>query len=525
MHYSNMWELAFALASFATGILSLLLAITVVLGNPRLKENRSWALASLSVAVWAGGLGFAILAADKEQSLFWNQIFYCGGVWVPTTFLWFVSIFTKKPISKLILFGAIIISFILTVILVSQIEWFIVDLVPRGPFRYWESLGPAYHLFSLFFFLGMLYSISHLYKAMKNDQFLEKQKLLWVLVGMGVGVFGGSTNFFYDYSINIPPFGQFLVFLYPLLMSWAIVRYQALDVRILFRKTGLLVGIYLLLILLVAPVLFLLQGMIGLRGAREAVIFFLSSLIVGVILSLAPFAYAYFVQRSRFFHEHTLAGIAHELKSPLAIIESALEVLTDSNGLKKSAAVQKDYLEMIERNTSRLQLYVNDLLQVFNLQGKKLPLKMDAVDIRSVCDKVVDVVRPLALAKGLKLATVYPDQLDPIRIDSEKIEKVVSNLLSNALKFTDKGEIELLVIVNGNNGITIKITDTGKGIPKEDVPFIFERFYQGAAGRSAKGTGLGLAIARAWVEAHGGSIHAESRGAGKGSCLWFSLPK
>lgn len=163
MVFSNPQEFVFGLASLGTGILSLFLAVAVFLGNPALKENRLWALASLSIAIWGGGLAFAILSPDERTSLMWNQVFYTGGVWIPTTFVWFVSTMTRRPIKPLILWLCAAISTSLTLVLWFRVEWFVVALVQRGPFRFWDILGPAYHIFTALFFLCMGYLTVPLY--------------------------------------------------------------------------------------------------------------------------------------------------------------------------------------------------------------------------------------------------------------------------------------------------------------------------------------------------------------------------
>ncbi len=525
MVYSNAWELAFGLASLGTGILSLLLAIAVLLGNPHLKENRTWALASLSVALWGGGLGIAILSPDKATSLMWNQIFYTGAVWIPTTYLWFSSTFTKKPLPATFLGVCSALSTGLMLILWFRIHWFIVDLAPHGPFRYWDILGPAYHVFTVFFFIGMGMSCFRLYRSLATDSSIEKRKLTWVAIGMTCGMLGGATNFFYKYHIEIYPFGQFLVFLYPLMISWAIVKHQALDIGVLLRKAGLFIVVYVLLIALVIPIpVYIHRELRHVLGPMTYMLF-LEVLLLSAVLSIGPFIYALIVRRGSFFREDTLAGLTHELKSPLAAIESAIEMV---QGFKldpqRSGKDVDGYLEMIDRNTVRLRQYVEDLLFVFKAGDKVPELNTEIADVKGIVQKVIANTKPLADTKGLVLKLSDAGGDFSLRCDAARIEQVISNLLSNAMKFTKQGEISVRLKQN-DEGVHVAVADTGMGIAPEDLSYVFERFYQGEAGRKSKGTGLGLAIAKLWVEAHGGEIHAESAGLGRGSRFWFTLPK
>jgi len=522
----NLSEFSFGLVSISTGLLSFVLALAVFLGNPHLKENRTWALAGLSTGLWAFGLGFATISPDKRTSFLWNQIFYTGSVWIPTTFLWFVSNFTRNKIPASIPLISTLISSALTLVLWLRPGWFIVDLVPREQFRFWEIVGPVYNGFSLFFFAGMGYSIWKLFRHFKSGDSPAGKKSGWLVLGVTVGVFGGATTFFYDYNINIFPFGQFLVFLYPLLISWTIVKHQALDVGILFRKTGLLIGIYACLICAVVPILFLLQEQMGHNSIILASMMLVEVLVAALVLSLGPFLYAFFVQRSVIFHEHTLAGITHELKSPLAVMDNALEILSDKLDRSRLDPSVGEYLEILNKNRLRLERFVNDLLNVYRVSNKKELLVTNEVDLVQLCEEIIGEHKPLAEGRGVGLIFHCRSKSGNVfcRFDREKIKQVLSNLISNALKYTRDGSVTV-ELAEGEKEAAVSVEDTGIGIPKPDLPYVFDRFFQGQKKSQVKGTGLGLAIAKMWVEAHGGEIHVSSDGEGKGARFRFTLPK
>jgi len=368
------------------------------------------------------------------------------------------------------------------------------------------------------------YSLFKLYQALNRDAAIPRNKIKWMFIGMTIGVFGGTTNFFFDYGINIYPFGQFLVILYPLLVSWAIVRYQVLDVAVLLRKTGLLMGIYLFLLALLIPMLLYLNRAVGTSANQFSMLMIFEIIVTGGILSLGPFFYAYFVQRSSFFHEHMLAGLTHELKSPLSIIESAIDILNDNLKDNPHNPIQAQYMDMITRNTNRLRSFVDNLLHMYKIENKKILLQRKTADLIAICDEVIKNLKPLAKSKGLKVQWNRPKNSVEVRCEIEKINQVLSNLLSNAIKYTQKGVVRLTV-ENQPSEVRVSIEDTGQGIPSADLPLVFDRFFQGSRNRTSKGTGIGLAIAKAWVEAHGGRIYAESKGEGKGSLFWFTLPK
>jgi signal transduction histidine kinase len=217
-----------------------------------------------------------------------------------------------------------------------------------------------------------------------------------------------------------------------------------------------------------------------------------------------------------------MAGITHELKSPLATIESALEVLVENLKKDSKNLANVEYAEMIHRNTQRLGSYVNDLLSVFRVKNKKSLLEYSLVNFRDLCDSIIDSLKPLADKQRTKI--IFKASQTTCNCDPKKIAQVLSNLISNAVKFTEHGTITVSLSEHSGQ-IECAVQDTGAGIMPNEIPHVFDRFFQGTAGKRGKGTGLGLAISKMWVEAHGGEIHAESDGPGKGSRFWFTLPK
>ena len=233
------------------------------------------------------------------------------------------------------------------------------------------------------------------------------------------------------------------------------------------------------------------------------------TLLWSAVLSIGPFLYAYLVKKSTFFQERVVSGVTHEFKSPLASIQSATEVLRGeiekiSQGQSFDSAQGKitDYLLMIQNNSHRLEQFIQDLLQVAKIEQGGPELKLEEANLNDICQGVIEAYKPIAEQKGLRLEFA-PNGSELIRCDAEKIGIIISNLLSNAVKFTDHGEIQ--VEIQSKKGETeISVLDTGVGIPQEDLPYIFDKFYQGKSGSGAKGTGLGLSIVKGWVEAHGG---------------------
>ncbi len=212
-----------------------------------------------------------------------------------------------------------------------------------------------------------------------------------------------------------------------------------------------------------------------------------------------------------------VVNISHELRTPLTAIKGFVETLLDEAGVE-----QTGYLEIVKRHTDRLINIVQDLLVLSELEDRPVSLGMEKVDMGSVISSVVALFEPKARQKGLSIKT----ELEPVVIsaDSFRIEQLLTNLIDNAIKYTEKGEISVGVKTDGGNAV-ISVTDTGIGIPREHLPRIFERFYvvDKSRSRSVGGTGLGLSIAKHITTLHKGRITAESIPL-KGTTFTVTLP-
>jgi signal transduction histidine kinase len=216
-----------------------------------------------------------------------------------------------------------------------------------------------------------------------------------------------------------------------------------------------------------------------------------------------------------------LAMVSHELRAPLNVIRGVSQLLlqqhADLEGVSAAAA-------KIDRNAATLSRLVEDLLDLSRLQKRRFQLNVGPVDIVNVLNAAVDMNRLAAEAKGVRIAS----DLDatPVQMlgDTLRLEQVVSNLVSNAIKFTPAGGVVTLRLSSVSTEVQIVVTDTGEGIAPEFLPHVFEPFRQGDSRARGQGLGVGLAIVRQFVELHGGSIVADSDGAGRGAKFTVRLP-
>ncbi|MCA1568342.1 MAG: PAS domain S-box protein [Acidobacteria bacterium] len=218
-----------------------------------------------------------------------------------------------------------------------------------------------------------------------------------------------------------------------------------------------------------------------------------------------------------------LATLSHELRTPLTSILGWARLLQTNNF---DEAAMRRALETIERNARAQNQLVDDLLDTSRIITGKLRLDVRSVDLADVVTAATDSVRPAAEAKEIRLQTLLDPQAGPVSGDPDRLQQVVWNLVSNAIKFTPKRGRVQVRLERVNSHIEITVADTGMGIAPEFLPHVFDRFRQAdqATTRAHGGLGLGLAIVRQLVELHGGTVSAHSDGKGQGTTFTINLP-
>lgn len=219
-----------------------------------------------------------------------------------------------------------------------------------------------------------------------------------------------------------------------------------------------------------------------------------------------------------------LMMVAHELRNSMNSIVGWLE-LFQSEKLNKPTARQA--IESINRSVKRQVKLIEDLLDASQISNGKFRLNLRDIEIVPVFEDVLNDFKVLAEAKQVKLEAIIAPDLGQLTADSHRLEQVLWNLLANAVKFTANGGMICVTAKQKEPHLEITVSDTGRGIDSEFLPFVFEPFRQAehSASVTREGLGLGLSIVRQIVELHGGSIKADSAGCGKGSVFTIRLPK
>ena len=218
-----------------------------------------------------------------------------------------------------------------------------------------------------------------------------------------------------------------------------------------------------------------------------------------------------------------LANMSHELRTPLNAILGYTELILDDI-YGEAPAKMRSVLERVQRNGKHLLGLINDVLDLSKIEAGQLTLSLADYSINEMVQTVIVAVEPLATAKKLALKSELPPNLPLARGDERRIAQVLLNLVGNAIKFTDTGEVAVRASA-ANGSFTIAVRDTGPGVPEADQAKIFEEFLQADSSATKKkgGTGLGLSISKRIIKMHGGNIGVESR-LGQGSTFSITLP-
>ena len=259
---------------------------------------------------------------------------------------------------------------------------------------------------------------------------------------------------------------------------------------------------------------------------HQKIYMLLCSIIIVLLIGLIVYIYRTIIIRREIEEEATNAklqfftNISHELRTPLTLIADPIEHIVNDENLTKQ---QRSMLQIVEKNVSILIRLVNEILDFRKIQNKKMELTLSEFDLTDYLRQWSNIFEPVAKKRRIKIDLNMPTSIF-LCADIYKVERICYNLLSNALKYTnDGGSITITAKCVDETAVEISIKDTGKGIAKEDIKHIFDRFYQVRNGNKG-GTGIGLAIVKAFAELQGGSAKVESE-VGKGCNFIITLPK
>lgn len=219
-----------------------------------------------------------------------------------------------------------------------------------------------------------------------------------------------------------------------------------------------------------------------------------------------------------------VANVSHELRTPLTCIKGYTETLLE--GAMEDPELTRRWLGTIYQETQRLERLIKDLLDVSMMEADQVDLDLGPIDLVGLVSHAISVLKPRAQENSMTIHAELPEEAQEWKVDHDRISQVLINLVDNAIKYSEPNTNVYVRLYFSAERATIEIEDEGTGIPADDLPHIFERFYRVEKARTSRfgGRGLGLGIAKHLVEAHGGELSAESE-YGKGSKFTITLPR
>jgi len=542
----------FAYSGLINAILAFALGIFVIFRNRRNRVNQLYFLLVVAIIVWSIGYWQWLSSDNSDSALFWVRIFSIGSTLIPVFFFhWIVSFLEKNKKEKravilVYLIGSLFLLFSFSDLLVKGVR-------EKMFFLFWPDPGVLYHFYIVFTYVLLVgYSFCLLYKSYKVSTGSRKAQIIYVLVGSAIGFGGGLTNFFLWYNIPIPPYGNFLVALYPFFLGYAMLKHHLFDVRVIATEV-LIFAIWIFLGIETA--------LSFSEGYKEFLInsgLLIAVIVVGVLLIRSvlkevkqkeklqvltkKIKRAYKIEKKALEVEKKahkelkrldeaknqfLMATQHHLRTPLTSMQGYLDLMFGGTYGKVPVKLKKT-LEKLHVSTNRLIKIVNELLDLSQFQlGKRVISPKPNIRIEPLLKEIVEELKFEADNKHLYLTFEKPKKAPPTaNIDPGKIKVALYNIVDNGIKYTYKGGVTIKAR-SSDHKLLIEISDTGIGFIAEELKGLFSRTFE--RGEEAKkvfstGKGIGLYIAHKIIDAHKGKVWVESKGKGKGSTFFVELP-
>ena len=481
------------------------------------------ALSFWGVAYWQW------LSADQASwALFWARMFSVGSLFIPLLYYqWVLNLLEKEVRFRYIIRLGYILCFTFTALSWSTL--LVKNVEARLFFPFWPNPGILYTIYILLIYFGL---ISHaLFLLHKNYYQLERNKrgqIFYIALGTIFGFGGGLTNFFLWYNIPIPPYGNFLVAIFPFFLAYSTLKFGLfniktistelftfslwifISIRVITSATPedrIANGILLTLTVIVG--IFLIRSVYREVESREK-IEKLAEDLERANMQLKELDQ----QKSEF-----VSIASHQLRSPLTAIKGYSSMLLEGSFGKMNKNVTKAVSTVFDSSESLVRV-IDNFLNLSRIEQRRMVYDPTPTDLALLTKSIVDQLLPNIEKKGLKISFKAADKADFMKnVDKDKTRQVILNMIDNAIKYTPQGSIWIDAQKKKDGKVIITVSDTGIGMSKETIEKLFKKFSraEGASKVNAGGTGLGMYLASEIMRAQGGTVRAESDGVGKGS--------
>jgi signal transduction histidine kinase len=515
----------FTIASLITGFTTLILGLFCLYKKPKNNLIRIWFFYTLSISLWGFGATWISITTNEANSFFaWKIVIALGVIWIAPLFYNFIFLLCelKEKVDNLILK----ISYIL-----ASIFALLVFLSPLGSFTFLKGVrfvfnsfyywipGSIFYLFFAWWVFMVSYSFFKLIRTYFKIEGLKKNKIKYFIFAMAIGYIFGSLAYLPGFGIDLyPAYGTFGIPVYVFIISYAILKHQLLDLKIVIRRAFL----YSIIISFISFSL----SIVGFVNVWVIENYDFPFWLLPLIAALVSFLIGNFFwlksKETENLKLEFINVITHKFFTPLTKAKWALEGL--------------NFLELSEKNKELILAAkeagkeLTELIKLFfEVMAKGDTKYTDAkvvIDLKELIGKLILKFKIKIKEKGLNFSLDLPDSLPNVFADADKIKSVISILLDNAINYTpEKGQINIS-LHHYDNFLKFSIKDSGIGIEKQEQKFIFSKFFRtnDAILAHTEGIGIGLILAQAILERHGGELGFESDGKDKGSLFWFTLP-
>ncbi len=545
----------FALSGLINGLVVLGFGIFVISHNWRDKLNRLYLLIVIAICIWSFSYWKWLSSNDAFSALFWVRMLSIGSTLIPVFYLhWVLSILKIEKQKKTSLWMVYILSFLF--ILFSFSDLYISSVEEKLFFPFWPNPGILYHIYLFILYICIIiYSSYLLLKGYMTADGEDKKRLAYVLTGAVIAFAGGLTNFFLWYDIPIAPYGNFLVVFYPLLFGYATIRYKLFNIKVVTTELfTIAIWIFLFIKVLISSDL---NDLIVNLLLFIAVVIFGISLIISMLREIRQreqieklakeIQGAYEIEKQTKEQTEKAYELEKKAKEELQALDKAKNqfLLTIQHHLRTPLTSMMGYADLIlkgvygkqnkktteviqkfDKSTATLIKMVNEFLDITQFQlGKEVVLLKPDVRIDGILEEIISELKFVAESKKIHLKLGKLPELPPVKADPEKLRAALYNIFDNAIKYTQKGGVDIKISNSPNILITVK--DTGIGMSADGIRKLFNTTFE--RGELAKktfvtGRGIGLYISGQIIKAHNGKVWAESPGEGKGSTFYIELP-
>lgn len=520
----------FQISTLLTAVVSIISGLFVFISNRKDRINHFWLLSSMAIGIWSLGLFGVVYSGNEYTAWLWQYVLDTGGIFIPVFYLSFI-IYLLRLEKKYNKIKILTWTTGFALFLLSFTNLFKKGMIFKEGLNYWVNPGNLYFLFPSLFVLLVAISFYLLIKTYREtNDFVLKSQIKYLIVAQIVGFGGGITNFF-PQLFNVYPFGNYLVALYIFFISYAVLKHQLFNVKVVATEL-LTFAIWIFVLIRLLLVDTLQEGLIN--GGLLVFLVIFGILLIRSVLKEVKTREELAVANEKLKEldkakSEFVSIAAHELRTPVTGVKGYTSMILEGTFGQVPEKI-KTALEKIFTASNRNIHLITTFLTVSRIERGKMEYVFEKADFKKIVTSVFDEFNVIngQEKKKLDLSLEIAENEDyTLNLDQERIREVIYNIVDNARKYTSKGFIKVSLCKNQDKSrVILKTQDSGAGLSKESLEKLFKKFSQTGSNQTVSliGLGLGLFVAKEIIKVHGGEIRAESEGEGKGSTFYVELP-